>query len=598
MDVLTTATNILQKDLTWIQVLHPEQKFCLGIVATYCSKISTTIPTDDSLGWISSYFRIILQLGLIFTAYCKARNLLENERNIITTLPKDIAHHPNEDVHKFFVFIQKLQGILFRWKTKILHDKNCNYDDILLYALNITILLQIGDTLCVPSAIVDFETIAKTKDYFLELFEVVNTHMIKYIPGNALYCTLPQILQQYGVHFNVDFKKHLLLPNERIYQSEDQQLQNQPSSSLKGIFQPPCGDVSLLATKALTLWELDVVAHQLVTFIKPVIDHMHMLVFFTLHHCKIFHDHVHHELQKCCARSAELDFDSSSALSTLSMVRKQRDLNLKEEGTVSLRTLASALHSTKQFLIKLIQGTATYAEIITENGELKLETLDIEAEFNMLTAFINSTTGLAANSNHEGLKGIRCMLELFQYTSSHIPKIRDVCRQYKLEGCLHDECFKELVRTAEEIELNKANLIPLEAIVKVEHVKSLLCHKQSRVSDSVKLFSAVSNSAVFYQFVRDMKFDDDKGQEAFRLQCQLITNLLQHEEYNDTVLNHLLAAYNFIFPFMDTKQSFASLITRVTALDVSDMVLKPLETVNSNVSLIRLWFSRAEVSLP
>ncbi|KAL5466916.1 hypothetical protein EMCRGX_G031078 [Ephydatia muelleri] len=50
---------------------------------------------------------------------------------------------------------------------------------------------------------------------------------------------------------------------------------------------------------------------------------------------------------------------------------------------------------------------------------------------------------------------------------------------------------------------------------------------------------------------------------------------------------------NSSLPFMDTKQNFSSLMTKVTSLDVSGG-LTQLETVNSNITLIRLWFSRAE----
>ena len=41
---------------------------------------------------------------------------------------------------------------------------------------------------------------------------------------------------------------------------------------------------------------------------------------------------------------------------------------------------------------------------------------------------------------------------------------------------------------------------------------------------------------------------------------------LQHEEYNEAVLNHLFAAFQFITPFTDTQQSFSSLISQVSTL--------------------------------
>ena len=48
-------------------------------------------------------------------------------------------------------------------------------------------------------------------------------------------------------------------------------------------------------------------------------------------------------------------------------------------------------------------------------------------------------------------------------------------------------------------------------------------------------------------------------------------------------------------PFMDPRQDLGRLMSKVLALDVTNG-LRQLETVNANITLIRLWFSRAEVS--
>ena len=47
---------------------------------------------------------------------------------------------------------------------------------------------------------------------------------------------------------------------------------------------------------------------------------------------------------------------------------------------------------------------------------------------------------------------------------------------------------------------------------------------------------------------------------------------------------------------MNTAQDFSALMEAVVGLDTSN-ALKQLETVNSNIILIRLWFSRAEVAI-
>ena len=181
------------------------------------------------------------------------------------------------------------------------------------------------------------------------------------------------------------------------------------------------------------------------------------------------------------------------------------------------------------------------------------------------------------------------MLELFEY----IHHIRNVCEQYQLQGCLQDLQLVELCRLVESLssEESRAKLTLLEASTKMKRMKHLLCQASP---SSLELFTAVGDSTAFYQFVRDKQFVGEKGQAAFRQQYQLITAQLQHEEYNETVLNHLYAAFKLISPFMDTHQSFYQLMSQVTRLDVTSG-LKQLETVNTNITLIRLWFSRAEV---
>ena len=590
-EVLATASTRLQKDLSWIQALNPQQKFCWGIVATICSKTSASI-TADSYDWIHFNDYTITLLGQIYASYCNGKNIPEIERVLTDTLPKDIAHLPSDDVHKFFEWVRRIQQVLFDWQRKVL-DGDVNYDDILLYASKQSILLHIGQLVCSRLAIIDSQDI---KLSYLEPFEKVNAHLIKYIPGNpdAKYCSLPQILQRYGVLFPSKFTKHLMFPGEKVPPAGEQLLSNHANPNTSGSFQPP-GQVSLQATTALTVNELTAMTEQLDQFIKPILDHMHMLVFFSLHQSEIFNNYVLLKLReefsaKKSASSLHPSMRSSVTLPSVQMLSREREEGSKEEG-VSLQTLAKALNATRTFLTKLIQGTAKYSEIIAEGGELKLESINIEAEFKTLTAFAELVPQV---KSHEGLKGILCMLELFQYTSVHIPAIHRVCGQYKLEGCLKDPSLKKLVMLAEEVEGSKDNLIPLEAVEKIAIVKTSLCLNKPGAHHSLSIFAAVANSAAFYQFVRDKKFDGENGQAAFGQQYQLITAQLQHEEYNENVLNHLIAAYKFILPFMDTKQSFDALMTKVTRLDVSGW-LKQLETVNSNITLIRLWFSRSEV---
>ena len=578
-DVLATASIRLRKDLSWIQAMNTQQKFCWRIVATCCSNT----PSDITADWVHSNRNIISLLGQIYASYCHRKNLPQSERVLAKTLPKDITQINSDDVTTFFGWVARLQVVLIDWQRHLL-EGDVNYDDIRQYNPNQSKLFQI-EQLVQSTDCQDIES------SYLVAFEKVNAHLIKYIPGNpdARYCFLPQILMQYGVLFPLQFTKHLMFPGDKVPRDGETLLLNPVK------IQPP-GRVTLLATKALTVKELNKLAEQLDQFFELILDHMHMLVFFTLHQSDIFTNCIHIQLrQELSTRKAVSSVHPSTRHSctvpSLPMLTKQRE----EVQGISLQTLKKALDAAKNFMIRLIEGTVKYSEIFAEGGELTLESINIEAEINVLKGFCASVELVAQVKSHEGLNGISCMLELFKYTSLYVPAIHGVCEQYTLEGCLNDPMLSKLVKFAEEVDRSKANITPSEAMSKLSVVKaSLYLSNKPETHLNLGLLKAVANSAAFYQFIKAKKFDSENGQAAFDQQYQLITAQLQHEEYNENVLNHLIAAYKFILPFMDTKQSFGTLMNKVTSINVSSE-FRQLETINSNISLICLWFSRAEV---
>ena len=256
---------------------------------------------------------------------------------------------------------------------------------------------------------------------------------------------------------------------------------------------------------------------------------------------------------------------------------------------LSLHVLQRAMIDTHELIMKLMHGTAEYSEIIAE-GELDFEKLDMEQEFNTLYSF-----AAYFNMPSKGLASVQSMLELFKCVH-HIQTIYSVCEQYQLQGCLDDPKLCELHQLAEDLsqEKNCAKLKLFEASEKMKEVKMTLFPGNKISLNCLELFTVVRNSAAFYQFIRDNKFVEEGGQALFDQQYQLITAQLQHEEYDETVLNGLYGALKLIEPFMDAHQNFNQLMLKVTSLDING--LNQLKTVNSNITLIRLWFSRAEVS--
>ena len=125
-------------------------------------------------------------------------------------------------------------------------------------------------------------------------------------------------------------------------------------------------------------------------------------------------------------------------------------------------------------------------------------------------------------------------------------------------------------------------------------VETSLCLEGVADYSCLAVFSVVVNCAAFYQFIEEEQFVGEEGQALFHQQYQL-TAQLQHEEYDDNVLSQLKAAFVFMTPFMDCKQSLRELMTQVTQLNTT-LGLKQLEIVNENVILVQQWFSHSEVS--
>ena len=406
------------------------------------------------------------------------------------------------------------------------------------------------------------------------------------------------LLAKYGVGIPASIflpiEQHVIFPGESKSEAKKAlTLENHLPASVSKNFRPGL-DISLEITRELTLCKLKELLQGMHTFLTPIHKHLQMFTFFYLKESEMFDKYVKLQLSKVesALKPAQKIHSPTFALPPVIVDgRESRDI---AQG-VSVEILAEALQSTAELLLKLIQGTAAYTDI-TADGSLDLRRSNIDCEFEILESyacFAEIDTG-----DGEGRKGVKAMLQLFQFTS-HIEAIHCVCSQYQLERCLEDPDLQELVELVENLkaEENRAKLTPRDAIESMKKVSKSLCLQEGQNLKYLDLFSAVANSAVLHQFiVTEKQFVGESGQALFRQQYQLITTQLQHEEYNEAVLNDLFAAYNVILPFVDREQSFHTLMRQVATLNVYD-ASRQLDTVNRNINLIRLWFSRAEVSI-
>jgi len=428
--------------------------------------------------------------------------------------------------------------------------------------------------------------------------------LLSFISHLYIRCSLQHVLSKYGVGLPaailLPISRHVTFPGEKATGlKHSRKLDHRLPPAISKNFLPSL-DISLEITRDLNLHELKLLVDGLAAFLAPLEDQLDMLVFFYLHQSEVFDKYLKLELSKLDDKPEPPPHTSAPAFNLPAVVPEKKKKKKKEDHLgIPVETLATALICTRLLLMKLVNGTASYTDI-TADGSLSLKTLDIDLEFQILNDYAKHAK--IRSVDVEGLKGIKAMLQLFQFTQ-HITIIYNVCEQYQLENCLTDPELQELVDLVKllEVEENHKQLTAKDAIKKMERVSSLLRLDDRQNARYLDLFAAVADSTAFHKFVvSEKEFVGEQGQALFRQQYQLVTTHLQHEEYNEAVLNHLFAAFQFITPFTDTQQTFSSLMSQVSTLNAYDphRQLEPrkqLETVNRNINLIRLWFSRAEV---
>ena len=366
-------------------------------------------------------------------------------------------------------------------------------------------------------------------------------------------------------------------------------------STFTGAFNPG-HNIRLTLTREVTLLQLEKMVKEVDALLAPIKDNIDLLTYFFLRKSAIFDTYLRYQLRKHNAiASGETPPTVQLSISrfrsiTGSLMRR----NNEPFKGISWDVLASALTETKHLLLKIVEGTAEYTDV-TAGGNLDLEKMDVDVEFQVL---VDCTKYLKMGpENSSGLHGIQCMLELFQYTND-IQNMYDTCEQYQLDGCLNDPVLLEIKEISDQLldMSSRDQLTPKEAIEKVNKIVAALHLKKKGLGHDrqcLQIFPAVSDSAVFYQLLKDKGFYGVEGQEVFRQKYELITAQLQHEEYNELVLNHLYAAYKDVLPFLEREQDLESLMKQISEMN-NVTGFKELHTVNKNIHLVRLWFSRAE----
>ena len=363
----------------------------------------------------------------------------------------------------------------------------------------------------------------------------------------------------------------------------------------------PGSDVSLKLCKTTKLKQLESIVKSLKHFTEPLCNHMDMLVFFSLKESQIFANYLQFCLLRETSDSRQYYSSYNEGSFAFEVHVPALPTELEDTPTQEMILLQQALRSTRQLLERVGDGTATYQEV-TANNKLDLKIVKIDQEVDTISQFLEQNRGNAPVSFTQvqlmlGPKWLKSILELTEIRK-HIYHIFNVVNKFNITGCLTDENLKQLVLMAESLnsELTKSKLTLADANKKMEIVKEQLCLTTDSDYEFLDLFPVLAESVPFHNFLYSHKFAGFEGQERFKQEIQLITAHLQHADYNEIVLNHLILAYEYMVPFIDHEQNLHSLMLKVFSQHLdAGKGCKILETVNRNIDLIKLWFSRAKV---
>ena len=265
-----------------------------------------------------------------------------------------------------------------------------------------------------------------------------------------------------------------------------------------------------------------------------------------------------------------------------------------------LQDFCTAVEMTSGFLRGILTGQATYGTLCSLGcfqDYSVVGSVDVDRELQII-----ETYPFKGVEDRNLTGGIKSILKLIQF-SSYLENIIAVCVQYNLTGCLNDEGLDKLkdIHGVISSEEGKTQLTGVKSEEYLTEIRMVLALKECD-EHCLNLFGMLRDSTEFYQFLKEKNYKGStEGPNYFHQHHTLITQQLQHEEYNEQVLNHLLVAFRYISPFLESDQSLKQMMEQVYK-NAGDQATKyhstafcQLQTVNKNIHLVRLWFTRAEV---
>ena len=243
---------------------------------------------------------------------------------------------------------------------------------------------------------------------------------------------------------------------------------------------------------------------------------------------------------------------------------------------------------TSNFLSSIPSGDVTYSTL--QKHFFDLERTKKRSELKVLKAF--SYAGIDERQKEDAFTGLDNITELLHIVKE-FPNLKEVLQRYNLENCLHDESFLELQDIVNRYDNEEAKdmLSSHEASDSLKYIQGIVPIN----TEVLELFKVVADSHEVAQFLQTI---EDQGADRFTELYELITHYLQHEEYDEEVLNQLPTGRNHLKPFLDKFCTFSELIENIRDLGLPpNESFDALKTINKNVVLVEQWFSKAQVRM-
>ena len=172
------------------------------------------------------------------------------------------------------------------------------------------------------------------------------------------------------------------------------------------------------------------------------------------------------------------------------------------------------------------------------------------------------------------------------------------CRSFELEKCIQSEQYCSLQKICEGINNTVIQKMTLEEATKTVEMINAVLESSSQIVrlEHLSVLQVLSvNSTQLKDFFTENNFTaEGEGHHRFQQKYELVTQQLQHEEYNAEVLNNLYAMFSVLAPLNNPELTFSEVLEMIAKMDRASTEAQ-FNTVRSNIDLIKTWFSRAEV---